>query len=247
MAPRYALLIESSQVRGENDLPGARADIVLMSEWLLSSKGGAWREDEIHFASHPSGAELEAAFSDARESNYAFVAFSGHGYFYKDGVKSQTRVILQEDEHLAARYLNPGCRRCTIVVDACRNIVVPVRRTLTENLRTKAARFARRADREMAREKFDWLVENADPGAVFLYSCAIDESAGEDENGQGGIFTLGLYRSATEWEPSKPGVFLSVENVFDRAARFTSAEMPQQHPRAFYGRRRKHFPFAVWT
>jgi len=44
---RSAILIESSQLQGKQDLPGARLDVEKWTTFLLSDKGGAWNADEI--------------------------------------------------------------------------------------------------------------------------------------------------------------------------------------------------------
>ena len=44
---RFALLVEASNIKGEEELPGVRQDIDMMNSYLMSLVGGVWSEDEI--------------------------------------------------------------------------------------------------------------------------------------------------------------------------------------------------------
>lgn len=241
---RYALLIESSQLTGHYDLPGARADIELLRSWMMSPKGGAWRGHEIVSLSHPSIAKVKECLARAKKFDYAFVSFSGHGHHVVGNGFNETRVCLNDDEELAASALNPKNPRSTILIDACRGLTVLVPQLLLESYTEKTLSLNLSANRIKAREKFDQLVRSSEQGVIYLYSCSVDESAAEDENGRGGLFTLGLVRAAENWKPSV-GRFFSIRNAYAAAADFTRSENPQQQPRWSPGARKRFFPFAV--
>lgn len=240
---RFAVLIESSQLAFHPDLPGARADVRLLRRWLRSPKGGAWDDHEIVTLSHPTLAEVKRQLEKARKCDYFFGAFSGHGHHVVNTTGGQTRVCLNDDEEMPARGLNPGNRRATVIIDACRGVTVELPRQLLENRVEKSIKLSMYDDRAAARKVFDRLVANCDEGAHYLFSCSIGQSAAEDENGQGGLFTLGLVRAGERWVP-KPGYY-SVRNAFNSAAGFTTGENPQQQPRCLSGDLDGSFPFAI--
>ena len=77
---RQAILIESSQIVGQPDLPGAKVDVDNWSAFLQSDEGGAWRGDEIAIFRKPSWTALQARLALEATTDYVFVTFSGHGY-----------------------------------------------------------------------------------------------------------------------------------------------------------------------
>lgn len=242
---RYALLIEASQLTDLDDLPGARADMQLLRRWLMSPKGGAWRANEIVTLSHPTIKEVKGRLAQAKEHDYTFTAFSGHGHHVVGRDSNQTRVCLNDDEEMAARSLSPGNPRATVLIDCCRGITVLLPKQMMESRLAKSLRLSLNRELVDARATFDRLVRGCAPGAVYLYSCDIKQSAAEDENGQGGLFTLGLVRSAEKWTASQPGNYYSVRNAFREAAAFTTEENPQQTPRLIPGTLERYFPFAL--
>lgn len=241
---RFALLIEASQLAYHPDLPGARADVRLLRRWLRSPKGGAWHDREIVTLSHPSLAAVRAELEKAKKCDYFFGAFSGHGHHVVNKAGGQTRICLNDDEEMPARSLSPGNRRATVVIDACRGLTVLLPRQLVENRVEKAIKMSMYDDRAAARREFDRLVGTCAAGTHYLYSCSIGQSAAEDENGQGGLFTLGFVQAAERWV-ARPGYYFSVRNAFSAAATFTTGENPQQHPRSLPGGLSRFYPFAI--
>jgi hypothetical protein len=242
---RYALLIESSQVADLQDLPGARADVALLRNWLLSPKGGAWRNDEIKTLRQPTIKLLKSHLAAASESEYAFVTFSGHGHHVIGPNTNATRICLNDSEEFSARDLVPSNPRSTLIIDACRGITVMLSTRFLEANMRKALKFSRADELKVAREKFNLLVRSCGNGSVRMYSCSVDQSAGEDENGHGGVFTLGLVRSAQRWQPDTNDHYLTVQEAFFAAATSTTNHNPQQKPRICSSRPQQSFPFAV--
>ena len=201
---RYALLIEASRLKDHPDLPGARADVRLLRNWMMSPCGGAWSDDEIVILIHPAAETVRKRLARAKNCDYAFVSFSGHGHHVVGNGFNQTRVCLNDDEEIKAAALNPKNPRSTVLIDSCRGLTVFVPQQLLESYVKKALRLSLNSERESARAKFDRLVRLSEAGVIYLYSCSVDQSAAEDENGQGGLFTLGLVRSGQNWKPPAP-------------------------------------------
>src|SRR4051794_12363144 len=96
---RLALLIEASEVPGETKLDGAAADVVSYAEWLGMRSGGQWYDSEIVALNTPRVSEVKKALTAIGKVDYAFVAFSGHGYHSKE--LNETKVCLRDGNMLA--------------------------------------------------------------------------------------------------------------------------------------------------
>lgn len=242
---RKAFLIESSNLKGETDLPGARLDVDHLSFYLQSPIGGAWRSGEIEIMHKPKWEKLKKELEAVKNEDYVFISFSGHGYHPKDGDVDDTKVMLCEEESIPVWEINPGNDRCTFVIDSCRNLEVEeglVDRVLAEETFAKTA-----ADKSEYRRIFDLAVAQADKGIIRLYSCGIDESAAESKL-RGGLFTSSLIECANEWHQRASvgqSLYYSTEKAFECASVRTTTRTPQQKPDYEPGRRNKHFPFGV--
>lgn len=109
---RKAVLIESSDVKGQTDLPGARVDIDNWKLFLESDLGGAWREAEIVVLRKPFSSDVTSAVNVAADV-YCFVAFSGHG--------CEGSVVLNDhNDNCSVSVLKPTGNRGTLIIDSCR-------------------------------------------------------------------------------------------------------------------------------
>lgn len=246
MTTRAAVLIESSRIEGERDLPGARADVRNWERYLLSRPGGAWDGTEIQVLRKPSKATLRATLDTLARTDYVFVTFSGHGYHPKGGDMDESFICLAENEDVKVNQVNPGNPRCTFVVDSCRGIFTDealVRRTVVAmELMEKESQ-----DVSVYRELFDAAVQQAEAGIVRLYSCAPSEAAGESSQ-SGGYFSRFLVECCDDWHRRAQlggRLYYGADTAFDCASARTTARLPQQHPQYEAGRRLRHFPLGV--
>lgn len=237
---RFALIVEASEVPDEDKLPGAVADAENYYAWLYSKSGGDWFGSEIVALHTPTVSEVNQAVASAGKVDYAFVAFSGHGFHH--GGLDETQVCLRGG-FMAARRLMPNADRCAIIVDACRHVLgeevrESIKLSATYN---KAFTYAERD----YRKDFEVEMASADKGTVFLFSCDLDEAAGEGS--RGGYFSRALYQVGLDFRLSNTEGknWLSMDKAFSRAAAKTRTRNPQQNPRFQSGPKSKHVPFAV--
>ncbi len=243
---RKAVLIEASKLKDHDDLPGARVDVANFKTYLMSAIGGAWEESEILNLSHPAKSVLETWIKLAGHYDYSFVAFSGHGYHARGKSIDETRLCINDEDEVAIRDLNPGSPWSLITADACRKVI------LVEELeRAKAFQFSLEAkiaklrpNRQRCRAMFDAAMREAERGAIYFYSCGLNEAAGESKT-QGGFFSRALVDVGNEWaDRDQPGT-LPTNRAFAAAAAVTTRRNAQQHPESEAGRRLNHFPFTV--
>ena len=132
------------------------------------------------------------------DSDYAFIAFSGHGYFSK--LDDATVLMLKRGETISAMELAYRSTKRTIILDCCREI--RIESALLE-YREKSATFSaetqrRSPDGQRCRDKFINEIRNASQGIVALHSCSPGQTAGDDER-NGGHYTSCLLAGARLW------------------------------------------------
>jgi hypothetical protein len=239
---RIALLIEASKSKKHGDLPGAVEDVASYASFLASDFGGAWKDDEIRVLNNPSKDLVNAWLKVAKNADYAFITFSGHGYHAVGKGINETRLLINDDQEMAVSELNPGNPRVLIIPDACRK-VTPV--TMEKSARsiqaslTEAARFLK-PNRQRCRELFDKGITNAELGSIYMYSCDLNEAAGDTNS-----FSRMLVGVGEAWAERRDAGTLASNYAFAGAAEATTKKNPQQHPKMDAGRRINHFPFAV--
>jgi hypothetical protein len=242
---RRAILVEASNLNGHPDLPGARVDVDNWRQHLVSNWGGAWEDAEIQVKHKPTWQDLCITLALASYDDYVFLAFSGHGGHVRDKDLDESLVQLNESESVPVRLLNPNSARCTIVIDACRQVVS--RDMFIENAFLAARMEKAAADRAAYRELFDRAVSASERGAIFMYACAVGEAAGESAR-SGGFYSQYLVQCSKDWHdntPSGENSAFSAWNAHTCAANRTTQRRPQQHPQYDGGRRNMHFPMAI--
>jgi len=255
---RKAILIEASNVRGQDEIPGAEVDIENWANFLTSDLGGAWDDSDIVPLHKPAAARLIIELGVPKNS-YCFVAFSGHGH--------NGSVLLNDSyDPFPIALLTPDSDRATVIVDACRGVekinayiintkAAMLNASLNEAVLTKALGgrttvFARDASLSYARimstiehrARWDQALLLTQKGKVEMLACAQGQDSQEDPQA-GGYYTSLLLQSAKIWNINTAGAGIhSTRHAHDYAA---SNLPPQQTPE--YSPSWLAFPFAVKT
>ena len=206
---RYALLIESSSVKGLEDLPGARRDMVNWKKHLKNNFAGAWNDNEIRELSKPTTGDLSKWIAHLNTMDFAIVVFSGHGY--RD--KGQDYICLNDfEQSVHVSYFQPSCRSI-VVLDACRGVEETQAVALSTSHASNStnysflansvnyAKLAEAANEIQLQNRYRLFYESELQkinGRVVLQSCAVGEAAGENPL-NGGYYTTSLLRSARKW------------------------------------------------
>lgn len=264
MIKRVAIIIESSNVHGLADLPGARIDAANWRSFLMSDLGGAWKDHEIFMKSKPSAGFVQALMNIYKGS-YVFLTFSGHGFMEYNGSSRtyETKICLNDNEQaVLVDTISPG-RLGTAIFDCCRGIENALgsikianesfaagRSTSFRTTMDSANQIALNARRSM-QEKISALFLNQIEGmsthaSVRMYSCSRRESAGEDVNA-GGYYTTLLIQGARNWydkQRSKPSYAVyNTKQAHDFACEAMKDVNPLQHPE--YSPIWQWYPFAI--
>jgi hypothetical protein len=241
---RKAFLLGSPMIEGtRNYLRGVTPDIMNMKRHLMSIHGGAWESCEIEVLDNPSRKEL----FNTIQGEYDFVVFqySGHGFHHvRNGTSFDIcpgqNVTLEEIQKLISspkRYY---------FLDCCRGFEGD---DMKKSIRLFSAQESDMTYiRQVYREKFNNIVRQCENGTSIVYSCSLNESADEDDDGLGGIFSLSYFNAANGIINNLPSnQYYTIQAVFDLAVARMNNDYPlaDQNPVMKPERRNHYFPFVV--
>lgn len=252
---RKAVLIESSDTKGQRDLPGARVDVENWDNFLRSMLGGSWSSSEIVTLRKPSSSQLASCLT-VESDCYTFVAFSGHG---EDG-----SVVLNDyEQSVSLTKLKPKSSRGVVIVDSCRGvssgrynfsansvaianraegskIALNASESRTTSLKT-AQTLTEAYTAVSLRSKWDSAAAIL-TGVVEMLACAKGQGAEEDASA-GGYYTSLLMASADEWDKkSGTAKIFTTKNAHDYAlANLPKQQTPEYSPTWLA------YPFAIKT
>ena len=231
---RKALIIGAAY--DDPDIPGVYTDLDVWDKFLKSPCGGGWESSEVDKLKDPDFRQLEAALRKLFDVDYAFIVFCGHGATVKLD-KPWTETLLYFGNHgtLTDSKINPGPRRCTLLLDCCRGHL-PLSADQLFLIEGKAASYL---DRDASRTLFDNALSQADRGLVTIYAASVGESASDRRS-----FSKQLILQTENVMEVHKGV-LPQPLAVELTAEAMKETMPQQHPEYNGGRRLNHFPFAV--
>ena len=249
---RLAIIIESSHVAGEDDLPGARLDARNWEEFLASELGGAWDKSEIYVRHSPSSAEVRSILN-IHQNDYIFLVFSGHG------CESNGRVYCcLNDKELLVDSWNLTPWLGTAVFDCCRGVPEESGRVAAMDSCKLAlanesysvcnsARLQEIIRREVIKNTFMNNIRlSGQNHTVRMFACAKGQGADESPEA-GGLYTSLLIDGARERKKSfLPGLRSNVYTTYE-AHVHAKTEMltvaPQQTPE--YYPDGLQYPFAI--
>ena len=243
MTTRHAIIIESSQTK-HGYLPGAAADAKAYKDFLLSPSGGFWRDYEVTVLHTPTKSALMNKLHSISTVDYAIITFSGHGEHHVSKTLNDTSICLNDYEEVYVKDLDPTNDRLLRIIDCCREL-----RKIDESTQASTAlRFLKKSmvDPERLRHFYSEQIASSPKGSITMYSCDINETAGEDSNG--GYFSKATVDCANQWAQRYSGkglALLDSKRDFDMASITTKSKEPRQNPAYNGGRRITHYPWAV--
>ena len=208
--------------------------------------GGLWGQTEIKHLPRPSKSEVREAISQTRNIDYTLVFFCGHGY-YSD-VHDSTILELRKNQEIDSIELRSSSPRQTIILDCCRQIV---RGILLEDSVFEAIAKSDRYNPYDCKKYYNQGIIDCPVGKVVVHSCAIGETAGDDEN-RGGYYSYNLLRECRKWADGLDidtstkyktrSIVLSHEEAKSKVHKLSDKK---QNPQIEKPRTGKYFPFAI--
>lgn len=215
---KFALLIGNT-----NNLNGVEKDIYDFKNFLKSSIGGAWYDDEIKCILNIRLSDLYLCLRKIRqyELDYLIFYFSGHGGIDNKGVtrleiNSQSETISEHNiVYIAKRQLN--------ILDCCRvNVLEPSMLNVID-----ARTFSDYSTNlNIYRQLFEKKILSSPSQHITLYSC--DRGQESIETICGGVYTQALLESAFELSYNGD---VRVENAHSLASKKIKCAISNQTPR----------------
>lgn len=242
---RLAILIGSGESK-YGHLPGVEADLARFTDFFQSPFGGAWEPSELIVLRNPSRQKVSSTLvTSSAGTDYSIVVFSGHGGHDK---RSGTSVVVNDDDEISVTQLASKAPRQLVLIDACRTITsLDEGRSIRLSAMRKAARSATYV--RSCRALYDQAVLAAEEGRSTVYSCSVNQAAGE--SAAGGHFSRALLEHCKGWGEDVPlyatsaSEILDLPTAFAPVATFVANTYYPQKPDIENGRRRRSFPLAV--
>lgn len=233
---RRALIIGSP----DDQIQGVYDDMRNYRRFFESASGGGWYSHEITTLECPSSSLVKEHVASMKNADYSIVVFAGHGYY--SAARRCTMLELRKNDHIEDYALKVGSPRHTLIIDACRVVVQDL--VMKKAMEALVARFDT-ANSIGSRLMFDKAVQASAPGLATMYSCALNETAG-DIAGTGGRYSSSLLAASEEWAESTYSGVLPVSDAHERAAHGTILHSGgRQNPVGEFPRSVPRFPFAV--
>jgi len=238
---RRALIIYCDHTTS-GELPGPPHDFESYNTYLQSKVGGEWRAGEILGLRNPHVAEVKYAVKTfMSRADYTFTIFTGHGYINEEN-KTCLEVM---DGEVMIKDLKPiDVTRQTIIVDACREKIIPATVQAEDRFFTKA--FESSLGIGATRHLFDSLTLNAPGGLSILYAASENQSAADTEGGA--AYLLSLLKVAENWRDANfSDMSLSIKQAHLLAIDYLEENFEEtiQTPKMLLDKRTTYFPFAV--
>lgn len=176
---RSALLIGNT-----GGLEGIGVDIERTRRFLMSPRGGQWKDSEITELFDPSKKQVDQVFRSISSGrvDYFFFLFTGHGCHY-----GQTELSLNDHETLHESELNSLADRQLSIFDCCR----VERSIVSEALEARAITLD---SVDITRRRYEDRIMQAAKQHVKLYACSIGEFSYDSP--KGAIYLTNLLSAA---------------------------------------------------
>ncbi len=212
---RIALLICSPLLEGQHGyLPGTIYDVMNMRNFLLSTLGGGWVEDEIIVLQNPTAEQVRSIIVKFPSFDFAFLYYSGHGFTDSSTGAPHINLNSVESPSLNEVFIRQ-CEKQTTVLDCCRgyqkysNLSGPEPETFS---------FDRKQSHQ-ARKVFNSYLLRCPKDHTFMWASQVGQNS--IDTGNGGYFSLNILRAAEYLAKNTPKSILTVNEVFSRAYSLT--------------------------
>lgn len=192
---RYAFIIGSTN--GFTNTQIIKKDINLINKYLLSPKGGAWKNSEINIFLDKSSAKINYTINRIKNYNpdYLFLYFSGHGF----SIDRKQILVINKKEVI---YLNKFFKiapREMIILDTCRTELTSLESSVVSpNVKPSKPSVSQK---QFCRDLFDSCVQRCPPGIQIAYACDSQGKTTINSRKKESAYTAKLIRKASCWTP----------------------------------------------
>lgn len=215
----------------------ASTDVTNITNHLLSSRGGKWKDNEIQVLWDPGIAGLTAVIQNTM-AHYLFVYYAGHGY---ETVYGERRICLKDADVSDFFLLNKSPRQL-IVIDACREKEYPAISGIPEE-----EEWLPFDGYYPEREAFDNYILQSPVGKKIIHATKSGFASWEDKKGEGGVFTTNLILSTRRIKCDDLYAPISIEQSIWKARIMIKQSGDEQEPEIVYSIGNLQVPFAVYV
>lgn len=175
---RYALLIGYSgwDLKDNERLDGVYLDIGNYKKYLMSTRGGAWKEKEIKILYDTSKNNILTEMEQVKKSNYdmVFIVYSGHGcYLEKENCRelqiSKNEFILEKD------FYKLNDKQLIAILDTCAKTYEQLKEEEQKLQMSECLIQTRKIFEEIkfkkARENYENKCKTCSPQKLILYAA----------------------------------------------------------------------------
>jgi hypothetical protein len=236
---KKALLIRSAE-EVSPIVPGVQRDVDNWKMYLSNNYSGVWsiENGEIEILTSPTLAKINSVVLSMKNLDYSLIIFIGHGFVRQDSLGiNETFLVLNNNEDISERKLNPGNCKCLMIFDCCRTTLNEYDSLDESVLKPHFASFYKEKNYSDA---FDKELLKCENGCVKLYAASFKQSANDAAS-----FSQVLLRVTAElYDSNSPGI-TNIKDIFTKTTEYFKKNFPQQTPCYEGGRRLFHFPFLI--
>jgi hypothetical protein len=195
---RQALLIGYSgwDLDDKEQLEGVSLDLVGYKKYLMSTRGGAWKETEIKTLYDTSKENLQSEIHDIKEQNYdlIFLVYSGHGC-YLENEKCRELQISKDEFILEKDFYHINEKQLVAILDTCAKPYDKLKEELIQNkqliLESQGHLIIEKFNLDASRKKYEDECKKC-PNSQKLFLYAAQKGKVAKDTMYGGYYSTNL-------------------------------------------------------
>lgn len=219
----------------QNFLPGVMQDKQHVKRFLLSNRGGRWKEEEIIVLENPTAAQINAEINSCTV-DYLFIYFSGHGFMTLRG----DRMLCCSGASVPDWHLVDSPTQIILLVnDACRSFVGYAIGSI-DATEEEYFNFTGPTD---YRKMFDEAIFTSAPAKIIIHGTQAGMPAAD--TAQGGAFTKALLMVGSRMYTRADSTVVGIDHVLSYVPAVLSKRGNKQEPELIYYLGSTTLPFCI--
>lgn len=242
---KKVLIISNPGTIGSNYCEGVNKDVKNYKDFFMAPIGGNWNSYEIECLQQPTAIEVRRKLKDMKGLDYSIIVFTGHGYSYDGDTYVELRPGVDDNDDsndLCANEFRQPDQRRIVILDCCRKelALINERQIFHSIVLEKAYPYPN------TRERYEEQVRKTAVMNIFMYSCDLNETSGDDSR-KGGYYSSALLRACDNFAAGhryQDGC-LSAVAAHEYAVPRVKAMKSDQNPQIEKPRSGEYLPLAI--
>lgn len=217
-------------------LGGVEKDLRNVKNFVMSTKGGSFDEDEVMTLFDPSVDSVLTTIQ-ALCADYVFIYFSGHGFTRFD----KKRMIALRDGNITDLDLLNSSPRQLVIVDACRTQqVIPGLSGIPLGNESEVDHY----DEASTHDYFSELIALSPAGKIIVHATQHGK-ASIDNSTRGGLFTQAFLHVSNRMNADQPHAPCTTQQILEHVPTVIKRNGGSQVPAIVYSTGELTVPFAL--